>query len=174
MIVLMDVDDVVANLVPYWIGLYNLDWNDHLNLKDITDWDLSLFTKPECGKKIYEYLEMKKINIYKGVLPVKKSLKSINNIRKLGHKIYFVTAGDYRGRKFDWLLDYEFISNHKEYIVCSDKSMIFGNLLIDDNISNVRGFRSEAWLKTAPWNIKFPWQPRVNNWDDIIERFKSL
>ena len=54
--VAVDVDDVCADLLTEWLYRYNLEYEDNLTVADVDRWDLSEQVKPECGKKIYNYL----------------------------------------------------------------------------------------------------------------------
>ena len=56
MIILVDVDGVVANLADEWIKRYNADWDDNLTKEKIKTWGIVEHIKPECGNRIYEYI----------------------------------------------------------------------------------------------------------------------
>ena len=53
--IILDVDDVVLNLVPNWLKLYNRDFNDNLTKEQITEWNITKFIKPEAKYSIYQY-----------------------------------------------------------------------------------------------------------------------
>ena len=71
-IIAMDVDSVVADLGTAWLNRYNRDYNDNMTNENILSWDTHKYVKPECGKKIYEYIEDP--SLYDEVLPICGSL----------------------------------------------------------------------------------------------------
>jgi 5'-nucleotidase len=174
--VLIDVDDTICDFVSIWLECYGADYNHKLTKEDILTWDLSHYVKPECGIKVYDYLKMDNLNLYYCVSPIDGALEGIKRIEDLGHKIVFVTAMDYRNRKAEWLVVNGFfpVYSNRDYVVSEDKSLIRGDLLIDDNCDNVISFGCEkAWLFTQPWN-KCCHLDRVNNWDEIIRRLEKF
>ncbi|MFZ5827353.1 MAG: 5' nucleotidase, NT5C type, partial [Bacillota bacterium] len=55
-VLLFDLDGVCCNLMKKWLAVYNHDYSDNLTEADITSWNWDDFVKPECGKRIYHYL----------------------------------------------------------------------------------------------------------------------
>ena len=53
----IDLDSTLNNLDKVWLDRYNNDYND--NIKEWSQWDMEKIVKPECGKKIYNYLHEK-------------------------------------------------------------------------------------------------------------------
>src|SRR5512137_1810696 len=86
----MDVDDVCAMLSETWVAKYNKDWNDNLKVNEITEWAIEKFVKPECGKRIFSYLDNPKL--YDSVQPVEGARKGIKALRSMGYRVVFVTS----------------------------------------------------------------------------------
>ncbi len=162
-IIAVDVDSVVAELGPAWLGRYNKDYNDTLTSKDILSWDTHLYVKPECGLKIYEYL--KDPTLYDDVKPIPYALECVKYLSQQYRIIYVTTSPiESFGAKYKWLKRYKFISDLSDYVECKDKSLIKADYLIDDNFNNVKQFGGVGYLFTQPWNIKFYWPFRINDW----------
>jgi 5'-nucleotidase len=174
MIIAVDVDDVLCDLNTEWLQRYNKDFDDNLTKNKITEWDISLFVKPECGKYIFEYLN--DTYLYDNVLPLPGALKGINIIRDMGHRIIFVTTPTIKsaGRKFLWLLNNSFVSNMKDYIEVTDKSLVRANMLIDDKYENIKAFDGSGVLYSQPWNLKYDYAPRVKNWIGVVKLIELL
>lgn len=172
-IIFVDVDDVCAKLAPIWLGLYNKDYDDNLTEGDISDWGIDKLVKPECGIKIYHYLKDPKI--YDPVLPTSGALEGVNNLREMGLRVLFATACpvEVAGRKFHWLREYGFIKKERDYIEIRDKSLLKGDYMIDDNYDNCNTFSGRGYLMKAPWNIKYNWDYRAENWEDFIKKMKE-
>ena len=173
-VVYVDVDDVCALLEPVWLGRYNKDYNDNLTDEDLKEWSIEKFVKPECGLKIYEYLKDPKI--YDEVLPRDGALDGVNAIREMGHyRVLFATSCpvEVAGRKFHWLREYGFIKKERDYIEIRDKSLLRGDYMIDDSYDNVSGFTGYGYLLTRPWNRKYIWYHRINDWKDFVNILKD-
>lgn len=171
-IIAVDCDDVLFNLVPLWVQKYNFIWNDSLNYREITDWDISRFVKPECGNKIYSYLD-EKMYLEKNL--VKDSLWGVGQLRKLGYRVIFVTSNSFNmgGVKFEWLNKNGFDVDKKDYFECGDKGLIKFNLLLDDNSENVASAGRRGVIFTQPWNVKNKHLRRVSTWKEFIKNMKE-
>lgn len=148
-----DIDGVLANLLLPWLARYNKDYNDNLNPDDISDWYTDKFVKPECGKKIYDYL--KDPSLYDECLPYEGSLYMISKLKNIaGCRIVYGTSSpaESYGKKFFWLKEYGFIFDQKDYFETSDKSLIRADVLIDDYWENLLNFTGYGILLERPWN----------------------
>jgi 5'-nucleotidase len=156
-----------------WLIKYNRDYNDNLTLNNITDWNIDQFTKPECGKKIYQYIENP--DIYDTVMPILGATTVVRRIRDLGYRIVYVTHSTkgHAGRKFDWLTEYEMISNSDDYIECKDKSLVKTHYLVDDYPVNIASFSGIGVLFNQPYNRKSLHSPRVNDWGEVYKFFEK-
>jgi 5'-nucleotidase len=158
-IVALDVDEVVAALLPAWLAAYNRDYDDDLTPEDIREWDLSLAVKPECGTKIYSYLDTPKL--YEDVKPVEGALRGIATLRAWGHRAIFVTSAmnGHAGAKLRLLQRFGVLNAHlrvdPSYFECSDKSLIAADVLVDDRPKNVEDFPGRTILFRQPHNESF-------------------
>ena len=170
LIVASDCDGVIINLTYPWLKWYNRDWKDNLKYKDLIDWDLDKLVKPECGKKIYDYLEYP--GIYDEAPPIANSLNGIIHLREMGYRVIFVTSSTLgaAGRKYKWLKDNGFIDTPKDYVEATDKSLILANYLLDDYTININAFKGRGVLFSAPYNKSSLITPRVNDWKGV-DRF---
>jgi len=175
-IIALDIDGVVADLHSPWVGRYNSDWNDVLKVSDINDWYIHQFCKPECGKRIYEYIEDP--TIYDETFPIVGSLITINALRESRPDFRFIyvtnsTRGT-MGRKYDWLLQHGFLSDLDDYVEMKDKSLVRADALLDDYQGNIIKFHGEKFLFDSPWNKDFHHSSviRVFNWMDASVMIK--
>jgi len=152
MIVMVDVDDVCADLISRWLLEYNRDYRDYLRPQDIIEWDIEKFVSPKCGNKILDYIENP--NMYDYIHPVLGSQVGIIRLRRMGHRVIFTTASTNgsAGRKLRWLNDHGYECNKMDYFECHDKSLIKANIMIDDAIHNINNFSGLSILYARPWN----------------------
>ena len=151
-IIALDVDGVVADLLTNWLRWYNLDYNDNLKPEEITRWETWEFTKPECGKKIIDYL--KNPHIYDHVLPTLGAVEAISKLRMGGYRIIYatVTPIETTGVKYEWLKKFNLIDHMRDYIEVTDKGLIRANVLVDDKPENLDHFLGTGILFSQPWN----------------------
>ena len=167
-IVGIDIDDVCADLIPAWLQIYKLRSAHVLKREDITDWNISLFVKPEFREEIYSYIEMPLL--YNMVKPVAGALDGYNYLKSAGYDIVFVTHATpgCAGRKFEWLIDNGFDVDHRNYIECQRKELIDVDILVDDKWENVRDTTGVGILFNTPWNQKYEWSLRASNWKQVV------
>ena len=178
---LVDVDDTTLDLHTEWIqNRYNVDYKDKLLRKDIKTWNIDKYVKPECGNKIYDYLDDK--DLYKNIKPLAGAVEGIQKLRELGHRIIFVTAY-FNEQKAKCLHDNGLLKEYPyndgrwntctDVIMANDKSLIKGDLLIDDRYENVKKFGSGI-VFAQPWNENLDIDGefiRTKGWDDIVGYF---
>lgn len=162
-----DVDGTVLDLMTQWLFLYNNDFKDSLSPSDIKQWDTHLFVKPECGEKIYDYIENPKI--YFNAKQIKGSLNGINKLKKNGYKVVFVTAATLGtvGIKFNWLRNNGFINSIKEYAEIKDKSILSSNGILIDGFHNIETFEGKGILFDQYWNKHLEYKYRAKNWSEV-------
>jgi 5'(3')-deoxyribonucleotidase len=169
--VVVDVDDVCAQLSTEWIKLHNMMYVKQLKIEDIHDWNISLFT--ENGKEAFNYFEMPEL--YNHMPPVEGALEGVNCLRSMGHRVIFVTASTVGtfGRKYKWLNDNGFNVARRDYAEVFDKNLIRAEAIIDDNYMNVKSFNGLQVLFSRPWNLRYNHHPRANNWLEVIKIIKN-
>jgi 5'(3')-deoxyribonucleotidase len=173
MIVFVDVDDVCADLMPTWLSRYNKDYDDNLTRESMTEWSLLKRVKPECGEKIYDYLEDP--TLYDDVLPIGGAFSGVECLRQRGYRVVFATSATNgaAGSKLRWLIRYGFLQEnpkrtYPDYVEGYDKGLLLGDVLIDDGPHNVQKFQGYSILMRRPHNQNFQWPVVAENWGDVI------
>jgi 5'(3')-deoxyribonucleotidase len=173
--ILCDVDEVVAGLLPAWIARYNATWDDNLQLNAITGWHIPDFVKPECGERIYDLLDA---TIYESVQPAAEAREGLWALRAMGHRVVFVTSSNAAtaGPKMDWLVHHGFATDRKDIVIAHDKSLVRGDVLIDDGLHNLKAFPGPAILFTQPHNASYTRRGlrRANTWADVVRHVCEL
>jgi len=168
-----DVDGVLADLQTAWLARYNKEYNDNLTPEKCLTWETHKYTKPECGKKYYKYLDDP--SIYDEVLPTSpNALECVKKLRKADFRVIFVTTSviSAAGAKFYWLKKWGFNKEMKDYVEATDKNLINADALVDDKADNTNKWWSQgnklSILFTRTHNAweKVPYY-HTNNWDEI-------
>lgn len=167
-IVLTDVDDTLVELVHPWLNKYNKIWNDNLTQDDIHSWNIGSYTK--AGKVFYDLLTS---DLYDTIEAVEDSLYGIQYIRQNIGRVVFVTSGfGHNGKaKLEALNRLGFNVKPEDFIEATDKSLIRGDYLIDDNYDNCNNFLGVGLLLSRPWNKNNYYRYRVSSWNEIIKYF---
>jgi 5'-nucleotidase len=169
---IIDIDGVLADNHTPWLDLYNLDYNDHMTKEDIHSWDMDKLVKPECGRKIYEYL--KRPELYVHAPQIKNSIGGVQVIRDMGFEILFVTSGFYMS-KIDWMFRHGYTKStmdNPELIICANKQLIKADIIIDDRPSNLEGFKYPICFD-QPWNQDYD-GVRAKGWIGVIQLIKEI
>lgn len=168
----LDYDDVIGQLIPLLINKYNFIWNDNLDHSKIDDWDLTRFVKPECGSKIYSYLDNE---LYDHIKEVKDSKWGVEQLRKMEYRVIFITSNfvNTGNAKFEWLNRNDFNVEKRDFFECGDKSLIKFNLLLDDNYENVLSAGKRGIIFSQSWNLKNNHPRRVSSWKEFIKNMKE-
>ena len=191
MIVACDVDGTVADLLHVWLGKYNADYDDDLTPEDITGWDVAPFVKPECGKKIYDYL--RRGDLYDEVPVISGALEGVEDIRRRGHRVVFVTTcvKNMTDPKWNWLERHGFLPkgrhNQDDLVIAADKTLIDARLLIDDRPTTIERWverqKRHALLFWSSYNHTaldhkpsafWLWATKVKTWLEIKRYFDAL
>lgn len=170
-VVAVDVDGTIADLCSAWLGRYNNDYNDNLTPQAITAWDTSKFVKPECGKKIFDYL--KDPSLYDEVKPIDDALDVIRDMEIDGNRVIYPTTTpiESSGAKYRWLKAYGFLENDKNYMEVSDKSLVYAHFLLDDGSHNIQAFRGTGIVYRQPWNSEFNCEFDATDWVDFSNKW---
>lgn len=185
MIILVDVDDVTADLVPSWLDEYNKQYDDNLKVEDITVWDIASLVKTEAKDKFFDIINNHRF--YYNVQPVPGAYEGIIALRQMGHRVIFATSAmvGHAGDKLRWLQHNRFLDTNKfndpDYMEITDKTLIKADLIIDDRVGNVMGFVNAgkcAIVFTKPWNLDLASDDecvfRANDWQEVVRLVKTI
>ena len=180
-IIAIDMDDVLNNLMPTWLQLYNRDYGDTRSAIDIVDWDVWKHVKIECGRKIYDYHTPE---LFLACSPMPGAQRVTQKLQDDGHDLMVVSAcwdpeieaakRQWLGEHFPWLKQdrCHFVPKGRE------KREHPADVLIDDGLHNFKGWPSGTvgLVFDQPWN-QFGGDSygipvlRVFNWSHIGDLF---
>ncbi|MBX4152232.1 5' nucleotidase, NT5C type [Paenibacillus lautus] len=164
-----DQDNVIADLLSEWVRRYNNDYNDNLKPGQVNTWNWHHLCKPECGTKIYTYLDDPDLFLSLSIMEGSQEV-----LRELSYTydIYIVTAPFNPNNvvpKYQWLKENFPFLDEEKFVFTRDKSVIRAEYLIDDKPKNLETFQGNQILYAAPHNLKEDRFYRVNNWEEVRE-----
>ncbi|MBK6949256.1 MAG: 5'(3')-deoxyribonucleotidase [Haliscomenobacter sp.] len=167
----IDMDEVIVDILPKYLGLYHQQYGILLGKEDY--W----------GKKIYQVPGAHDLRSHLHTmgffadLPVMEGSQEV--IRELmeNFDVFIVTAAqEFRNSlpdKHDWLHRHFPFIPWQNFVFCGDKSIILADYMIDDHAFNLETFQGKGLLYTASHNIDETRYTRVNNWEEIRGFFRG-
>lgn len=135
-VILFDLDDTVNNFTGPLVDIFNERTGAEVKVEDIKDWDLSKYLG-EYGISIF-----REEGFFENLPEKNNSLSVLKTlIQSTDYDVYIVTAcgtNQELEEKFKWFDKYLPTFNKDRIIKCKEKEIIRGDVLVDDNVSNLR------------------------------------
>lgn len=163
----IDMDEVIADVIPKFIKLYNRDFGVPLDLVIEPGNEVFMQIPEDVNQKWFEYINEPGFFRDLDVIPDSQQV-----IRALQEKydVYIVSAAmEFRNSlvdKYDWLAEHFPFLDWQHIMFCGNK-IVEVDVLIDDRIKNFVNFKGRPLLYTSPHNLLITEYERVNSWNDI-------
>jgi len=175
MTIFIDMDEVIADAYDAFISNYNTDFNENLTIEDFKGAEAWEIIPKDRKKQMRKYLYTD--GFFRSFKPIGNSQDILEQLCK-EHEVYIASAAmefpNSLKEKSDWLDEYFPFIHWKNRILCGNKFILKGDLLIDDRAYNLKAFNGHSLLFTSPHNIYENSFPRANNWDEAYEFIKSI
>ena len=136
---LIDQDDVLAEYIGAVTEAFNKKYHTHFKKEDCVKWDLySVF-----GDKIETVMHEPKL--FRNLEPTKNAIETFKRLYESGlFDMYIVSAAHPKvvEAKLEWIKQHLPFFPTKHFIVCSCKSRIRGDYLLDDGMHNIEEFEA--------------------------------
>lgn len=176
--ILFDADDTAENLSEVWLALLNERYGTAVTVEDIHDWDISLAFPSLTREQVYGALSWEEL--WRRISPMPGSQRVLRRLYGEGHRLFMVTATDYRHckPKMDAILSMFPFLDWDHVILTSRKQLIQGDVLIDDGPHNLVGGGYARVLFDRPYNRAFPAEQegciRACGWDEVYAILEEL
>lgn len=171
MIIFVDMDDVIADTYGKHIEMYNQEFNQTLALADIKSGEV-WHNVPEIHQSSIREHALT-TGFFRDLKPIKDSISIMRDLCQK-HEVYIASAAtqfpNSLREKSDWLDEFFPFIDWQHRIMCGHKSILKGDLLIDDRTLNLDNFVGETLLFSSPHNFHENGHERMNSWSDIAER----
>ena len=168
---LIDMDSVIVDLMTEWFQRYSQAYDDDLTVDSILCWQTEKYVKPECGAKIYDFLD--EPGLFRHLKPLPGAIETLKRLSE-DFDILIVTASRTHAytEKEQWVEEHLPFIGKRNLIFSHRKDMIRGDVLFDDAPPNLRAFAATGRLAVA---MDYPYNrdvdvPRVGNWAEF-ERY---
>jgi 5'(3')-deoxyribonucleotidase len=179
MIIYVDLDQTLNDLVSKTLTFYNALTGKNVQMSDMTAYHIDKCLSEEEVNKVYELWGKKEL--WDSLEPLPDAQWGIETLVNTGHRVIIATATYYE--QFDWKLAW--VKKHfpmidtKDIIRINDKSLLRGDVLIEDNIDNLTKSCCERICLDYPYNCdkNKDWAYgiyRAHNWKEIIKTINNI
>jgi 5'(3')-deoxyribonucleotidase len=153
--ILVDMDGVLADVYHRFKELHHLETGTVLS---------------DAVPNVYNWVTAP--GFFRHLPLIEGSRKGLEMLNKTYHVVVVSMATEYPNCLTDkqlWLEEnYPFIS-WKQVVLCGDKSLIHGDLMIDDHLKNLDYFSGETFIFSQPHNLRLTGtrHRRVHSWKEI-------
>lgn len=165
-------DDVIADAVQRFLDWYARDFGVRYTKEDIRGTKLHMIVPEEHRKVVHQYPHQK--DFFRD-LPVIEHAKEMVEELHNRFEVYIASAAmefPYSlAHKNDWLDQHFPFIHWKRRIFCGDKSVLKGDVLIDDHDFNLSVFSGRALMFSSPHNLLDTRYERMENWLEADKLF---
>ena len=175
MTILIDIDNCINNFAQIFLKYCNLQYNTSYQFEDIAtyDWFDKTFDDPWPLVSSSNFWDEVDIN--------PAAVCAINRMLLDGHKIYLISASKitpYLHHKITCTLkSFDGKLNENHIIITQNKSIVNGDVLIDDYLKNLNDFPNTTICFAQPWNKLYNGIYRTHSWariEEMIYQIKTL
>jgi 5'-nucleotidase len=173
--ILIDMDDVMADAVARFLEWYERDFGIRYTRQQLHGTKLSEIVPPEHKQSVLGYPHQE--GFFKD-LPVIQDSKEVIEALNTMYEIFVVSAAmEFKHSlydKFEWLDQHFPFIPWKRRVFCGDKTVVKGDVLIDDHDFNLSVFTGRPIVFTAPHNVHYTKYERMDKWLDAKNFFADL
>ena len=163
----IDMDEVIADVIPKFINLYNRDFGVPLDLVIEPGNEVFKQVPQDVNQKWFEYINEE--GFFRDLAVIPDSQRVIKALQEK-YDVYIVSAAmEFRNSlvdKYDWLAEHFPFIDWQHIMFCGNK-IVEVDVLIDDRIKNFVSFKGRPLLYTSPHNLLITEYERVNSWEEI-------
>ena len=171
MIIFIDMDEVIADTYGAHIEMYNKEFNGQLTVEMCQGSEVWQNVPVEHQASVREHATLP--GFFRDLKPIANSQSALKKLSEK-HHIYIASAAmqfpNSLEEKSDWLDEYFPFIHWKNRILCGDKHILKGDVLIDDRSYNLKNFDGRTFLFTSPHNINTQGFDRLSTWLEIEEK----
>ena len=174
--ILVDMDDTIENLCEAWVAELNRRHGTHVVAANIREWEMARSFPELTVEQIYAPLTSEAF--WHTVKPIDGAVSALSKLRDDGHRVVIVTASHHDTVSYKLnlvLFKYFPFLSYFDVIIASQKDLITGDVMIDDNPFNFDHTKASERLNilfTAPHNMNFDAEKagfyRADTWKDVL------
>lgn len=170
--ILVDMDDVIADATERFLEWYDRDYGVRYTKEDLRGTHLHLIVPEEHRKTVRGYPHHE--DFFKDLPVIKNSTEVVEQLHNR-FEVYIASAAMEfpfsLPHKNKWLDEHFPFIHWKRRIFCGDKSVLKGDVLIDDHDFNLSVFNGRPIMFSCSHNMNETKHERLDNWLDAEKLF---
>ena len=166
----LDMDDVMSHTGQAILDLYNHHFDTQHTKESLASnnlWEEEIANKYlSIRYQLHKPGFFANLDVMDGAVEVVKELNDKYDLYVASADMEFPNS---LKEKHEWLGQYFPFIHWKNMILCGDKSILKGDILIDDNLKNLSVFDGQTLLFDAIHNQKTEGHQRVKSWEEVAE-----
>ncbi|MEH6682117.1 MAG: 5'(3')-deoxyribonucleotidase [Sediminicola sp.] len=171
MTLFIDMDEVFADAYGAHLELYNTEFEEMLTLEECVGKEVWQMVPAERQEFIRKHACTD--GFFRNLKPIGDSQRVIKELTEK-YEVYIASAAmqfpNSLREKSDWLDEHFPFIHWKNRILCGNKHILKGDILIDDRSYNLEFFEGRKILYTSPHNMHTEGYERVNNWEEVAQK----
>lgn len=167
-----DMDEVLADTLTKQLDCYNREHGDTLSKADLEGRKIYEAVRAEHRDWVRDYPRTK--DFFRDIPVMPRSQEVLRALCER-YEVFVTTAAmefpTSFTAKYEWVREHFPFIPDSHIVFCGDKSIIAADFLIDDNAHHFDRFGGQGILFTAPHNLHETRYPRVNDWEEVRQRF---
>ena len=174
--ILVDMDDTIENLCTAWVAELNIRHGLAVLPTDIVEWNICKAFPTLTPAQVYAPLYSEAF--WSTVKPIEGAVEALFKLKNDGHRIVIVTASDTDTVAYKMnnvLYKYFPFLTYKDVVITSQKDLVNGDVMIDDNPMNFDYEKTSNRLNilfSAPHNMNIDDEKaglyRADTWDEVL------
>jgi len=168
MTLFVDMDEVIADAYQAKIDRYNADFGTQLTINECMGKEVWQCVPIAHRETVKRYAAQD--GFFRELKPIAGSKEVLEQLAER-YEVYIASAAMQFPKslreKSDWLDEHFPFIHWRNRILCGDKHILKGDILVDDRSYNLEAFKGRTLLFTSPHNIHTNGYDRVDNWASI-------
>ena len=177
---LFDFDEVINTMTRHWVDTLNCVYGTSVKFEEVNEWEMRKAFPTLTEDEIYNPLHLQVF--WNGVKIMPGAKEGIQYLLSQGHEIYIVTSShpNIIQWKAEWLQRELPEIPWSNVIVAHNKSLVCGDVLVDDGLHNLYEGSYIKVLFDKPWNQNVDKSKladtihRIYNWEEIVKFIERL
>ena len=171
MTLFVDMDEVIADAYYAHIEHYNRDFGAKLTLEECHGKEVWQCVPEEHQESVRKHAG--RDGFFRTLKPIEGSKEVLSELAAR-YDVYIASAAMQFPKslkeKSDWLDEHFPFIEWRKRILCGDKHILKGDILIDDRSYNLQKFNGRSILFTSPHNVHSNGFERVNTWSEVAQK----
>jgi len=171
MIIFVDMDEVIADAYVAHLDIYNEEFKTQIKIGDCSGKEFWQMVPEGHQESIRNHT--RRDGFFKNLKIIAGSQEVLAELNKK-HEVYIASAAmefpQSLREKSDWLDTHFPFIPWQNRILCGNKHILKGDVLIDDRSKNLEHFDGRSIMFTSPHNTEVTTFERANSWEDIADK----